>query len=167
MNSRHSRDKVQTALSPNNNLKRLFFVCQIFLFSSFILLGGCGGGGGGSTTTGNTTPTTTTSSIDETLVFEGFKYLNTAKGVDPRQQEAALSRISGITNAKCDGYECSFTFSGREAVFIYPVVESNSSTASSLNAANMSDSNTLTDQKKHLVFSKKNTLSSLSDNRIV
>ncbi len=137
-----------------------------------MLLSGCNDDNSGAstvttpTTPTTTTPTTTTSTIDETPVFEGFKYLNTAKGVDPRQQEAALSQISGIMNAKCDGYECSFTFSGREAVFIYPVVESNSSTASSLNATNTLVSDTLTDQKKHLVFSKKNTLSSLSDNRI-
>jgi len=54
VNSHHLREKVQTTLPPHNNLKRLFLVCQIFLFSSFMLLNGCNDDSSGSSaTTGN------------------------------------------------------------------------------------------------------------------
>lgn len=152
-------------------LSNLFFVCQVFLLGSFMLLSGCGGGGSSSPNT-TTSPSTTdstqtnTNTVDETPVFEGFKYLSTAKGILPQQQEATLLKIKGITSAKCDGYECNFTFSGREATYVYPVVELDSSqlrvTAATHPSEPILDS---LPANKQLVFSR-NILSTLSENRL-
>jgi len=147
-----------------NSLKWLWISCQILLLSSFTLLSGCGGGDSSSSSSASSTTSTSDTAfgtVNETPMFEGFTYLDTAWGTDPRQQETNLLKIKGVDSATCDGYECNFTFNGRKALYIYPLIKPDLS-QQSLSIATTHDAFLSTE---NIIFGK-NVVSAFSENRL-
>jgi len=147
-----------------NSLKWLWISCQILLLSSFVLLSGCGGGDSSSSSTSSTTNTnpsqttdsTTTESISRFALYQGVQYLRTAKGIDPRQQEAALLKISGIDKATCSGYQCKFSSGGIPHLYIYPSEESTTSLSTASVSSDISSSPIIGEPTKRISLSPNN-----------